>query len=254
MLSGISIYGNVTSFNNSIKNIAHQYYTKFNHKKVFSPIFSPNDINIVKNLQLNNNIVITRPDKGRGVVVLNKSKYVEQMNEILSDSSKYTKIHNANIFKHITCIEDKLNRITRNLNTPSFPHHILHTSGSSPGIMYGVPKIHKPNIPLRPVLSSINTPSYKLAKTFIPFLSHLTTNQYTLKDSFQLAELIQHISFPQSFLTSFDITNLFTNVPIKETINIITSKLFPTPAHTRFKQGTISKITHSNSFRLPILI
>jgi len=31
-------------------------------------------------------------------------------------------------------------------------------------IFYGLPKIHKPNIPLRPIVSQINGPTYKLSK------------------------------------------------------------------------------------------
>src|SRR5215469_5495048 len=93
--------------------------------------------------------------------------------------------------------------------------------------MYGVPKTHKPSIPLRPVLSAINTPSYKLAKTFIPILNPLTTNEYTLTDSFSLAEQLQNIQFTHSFLTSFDIQNLFTNIPVFETIDIIINTLYP---------------------------
>ena len=44
--------------------------------------------------------------------------------------------------------------------------------GSRPGILYGNPKVHKPvvdNMPkLRPILSTINTPGYNLAKFLMP--------------------------------------------------------------------------------------
>ena len=89
--------------------------------------------------------------------------------------------------------------------------------------MYGQPKIHKPNIPLRPILSSINTPSYKLSKFLVPHLSPLTTNQYTLSDSFSFASYIQSIHHSDCFMTSFDVNNLFTNIPVSETCDIILS-------------------------------
>ena len=40
----------------------------------------------------------------------------------------------------------------------------LIPSGSSPGKLYGTVKVHKPNFPLRPVVSMVNTPDYALAK------------------------------------------------------------------------------------------
>ena len=51
----------------------------------------------------------------------------------------------------------------------------LCPTGTRIGILYGLPKIHKSSIPLRPILSSINHYSYKIAKFFIPFLTPIST-------------------------------------------------------------------------------
>ena len=37
----------------------------------------------IKSLRSNQNLIICKPDKGNGVVVLNKKEYVDKMNEIL---------------------------------------------------------------------------------------------------------------------------------------------------------------------------
>ena len=64
----------------------------------------------------------------------------------------------------------------------------LSLSGSRPGIMYGLANVHKivtDSLPsFRPILSVIGTPTYKLAKFLVPMLEPLTTNEYTIKDSF----------------------------------------------------------------------
>ena len=57
----------------------------------------------------------------------------------------------------------------------------LSVSGTNPGTMYGLPKIHKADIPLRPILSANNTSSYNLSKFLVPKLNHLTTDEFTLK-------------------------------------------------------------------------
>ena len=60
--------------------------------------------------------------------------------------------------------------------------------------MYGLCKVHKDVInncpPFRPILSAINTPTYKSTKFLEPVLKSLTINEYTVKDSFAFAEEI----------------------------------------------------------------
>ena len=36
------------------------------------------------------------------------------------------------------------------------------TSRSMLGIMYGLPKVHKPDLPMRPILSTVNSHNYRL--------------------------------------------------------------------------------------------
>ena len=43
----------------------------------------------------------------------------------------------------------------------------LSPTGYCPGILYGLPKIHKPNITIRPILSAIGRHLYKLAKFLV---------------------------------------------------------------------------------------
>ena len=97
----------------------------------------------------------------------------------------------------------------------------LSTSGSRPGIMYGLAKVHKTvtdGLPsFRPILSAIGTPTYKLAKFLVPILEPLTTNEYTIKDSFTFAEELQSFDL-KLVMASFDIESLFTNIPLQETI------------------------------------
>ena len=57
----------------------------------------------------------------------------------------------------------------------------LKTVGTRSGIMYGLCKSVKDIIdncqPFRPILSAINTPTYKLAKFLVPILNFLIRNE-----------------------------------------------------------------------------
>ena len=103
--------------------------------------------------------------------------------------------------------------------------------GSSPGILYGLCKVHKgiPTggncPPFRPILSAIGTVSYNLAKFLVPILEPITTNRFVCKDSFSFATEVRNQN-PDLYMSSFDVDSLFTNIPLDETIDICVRKLF----------------------------
>ncbi|XP_063590260.1 uncharacterized protein LOC134767143 [Penaeus indicus] len=98
---------------------------------------------------------------------------------------------------------------------------LLSTSRSQPGLLYGLPKVHKPNVPLRPTVSSFGTFNYNTAKCLVPILSPLTTNQYTIENSTAFANEITSLDLKQPVnMASFDVESLFTNVPLPETTDI----------------------------------
>ena len=95
--------------------------------------------------------------------------------------------------------------------------------------MYGLPKVHKKCIngspPFRPILSAIGISTYNLAQFLVTLLSPLTSNDFTVKDSFTFAEDIR--SQDQNlYMATLDVDSLFTNLPLDETIDICVSLLF----------------------------
>ena len=126
------------------------------------------------------------------------------MKNILNDSSKFHKVYidHDKVLNHLIHMESRVTDALKNLRDKkeiSFEQYKdLSPSGSRPGIMYGLAKVHKivrDGLPsFRPTLSAIGTPTYKLAKFLVPILDPLTTNEYTIKDSFTLNKTIK--SFP----------------------------------------------------------
>ena len=95
--------------------------------------------------------------------------------------------------------------------------------------MYRLCKVHKDIVdncpPFRPILSAINTPTYKLAKFLVPILKSLTSNEFTVKGSSAFAEeIVEQDS--EFFIAILDVDSLFTNIPLEETIDICVSTLF----------------------------
>ena len=105
----------------------------------------------------------------------------------------------------------------------------LYPQGLQPGVLYSLSKIHKPFVniilKLRPILSALNTGTYKWAKFFVSLLRDLTSNEYSLKDSFEFAKAICEQN-SDLYMASLDVDLLFTNVSLYETIGICTQGLF----------------------------
>jgi hypothetical protein len=82
-------------------------------------------------------------------------------------------------------------------------------------------KIHKENEPIRPVVNNIQAPSYKIAKFLNNWLSNQIQlpNRYTTYNSTQLANELKKLNITKSSrLITFDIKDLYVNIPIQETL------------------------------------
>ncbi|CAF1444202.1 unnamed protein product [Adineta steineri] len=119
-------------------------------------------------------------------------------------------------------------------------------TGSKPGRLYGLPKIHKDDIPLRPVLSSIGTYNYGLARALKVMISSMLQNEAVIKDTFQFADDLKSISkgFSRYKMVSFDITSLYTNIPIDETIKLILNYFYDieAPPSNTIKRRDMQKL------------
>ncbi len=103
-------------------------------------------------------------------------------------------------------------------------------TGSQRPRMYGLPKTHKPNVPLRPILSMVGSAQHELAKWLSEILAPVLElySKNCISDSFSFANVIQNLQLDptKSFMCSFDISSLFTNVPLDETIGICARALY----------------------------
>ncbi|CAM4831585.1 unnamed protein product [Rotaria magnacalcarata] len=183
---------------------------------------------ILKKFREDDSIIITRSDKGREIVEMNRQDYVNKMLNILNDSTKFSFLLEDPTIKREKLLNDLLKRLyNEHCITDQF-HSIAGATGSYPGRLHGLPKIHKENVPLRPVLSSIGTFNYGLAKAFSQILSTIIEKKSMIRDSFDFVKEVRTLSkdFSKYRMVSFDVSSLYTNVPINETIEIILNSLY----------------------------
>ena len=84
-----------------------------------------------------------KPDKGNGVVILDRKLYNNAIEEIISDTSKFEKLNEDPNLKR----EASLQRFLRKLIQKNFVNEIeydkLYPSGLAPARIYGIPKMHE---------------------------------------------------------------------------------------------------------------
>ena len=170
--------------------------------------------------------MILKPDKGSGVVILNRDDYVSKVSNILN-TNKF-QIVNDDSLKLTYKLETKVNNFLRKIeNWVCYNWWDLTSTGSRPGILYGLPKKHKPKCPIRPILLAIKTHTYNMAKYLVPLISNFSSSNYTVKDSFTFVwEIHTYANSDNLTMTSFDVESLYTNIPLIETIEIILSLAF----------------------------
>ena len=116
---------------------------------------------------------------------------------------------------------------------------------------HGLPKVHKQFDkvpPFRPIIDTTGSTHYGVGKYITKLLNPLTQNNYSLKDSFDAVERINKI--PKDLLdnsnyklVSLDVVSLFTNVPLKRTVNIILKRIYKDKLiNTTISKRTLKKL------------
>ena len=197
-------------------------------------------LNATKTLNLflknNPNILILNSDKSKKTVIMLKDDYNCKMNDLLMDQTVYEKLNKPPIVR-----AELPYKITHLLRTKQITDEIYKKvtciNPITPRI-YGLPKLHKNGIPLRPIVSNINSLTYFISKHFVSILNHLTENsQYNIKNSFELKNKLNTIILStDDILASFDVKSLFTNIPIEIVLSEINVRWVELESYTNIKK------------------
>ena len=126
--------------------------------------------------------------------------------------------------------EDRINDILKNLydsaKISKEMYNNLRSTGHQPPRLYGLAKVHKTDTPMRPVLSMPGSAYHKIGKQIATWLSVvpeclINTSTKKICDSLKDIKLK-----PDEELISFDVSSLYTNVPVKEAIEVCADLLF----------------------------
>ena len=183
--------------------------------------------NILYKLSQRKDLVFIKADKGNSVVIMTKVEYIDKMLDILNDSSKFKRVESDNTMNRMERFQTWLRNHKFLFSQSSSTYDEIYPSSAAIPTMYGLPKIHKAERPIRPILFMIGAFNHSFAKYMCTLLEPLRRSPSMCKDYFSLCKLIQSSELHKAYLVSYDVKSLFTNVPIDEVIEIILNKLFP---------------------------
>ena len=123
----------------------------------------------------------------------------------------------------------------------------MYPTACVPPKFYGLPKIHKPDTPLRPIVSSCGSVTYGVAKEFAKILKPLVgKSPHHINSTQDFVEQAKHITLaPGECLSSYDVSVLFTSVPVDPALNIIKDLL--EKDHT-LKERTVMEVSDLFSY------
>ena len=153
---------------------------------------------------------------------MDKEQYINRAEELL----------NQPIYKTISSdptpkYKNKLISLLKTIKTEggmseALYKRLFHTGTGFPKF-YGLPKVHKEGIPLRPIVSSIGAVSYETSKELARILKPLVRKSpHHIHNTQDFIEQIKDVKLKEDqCMMSYDIKTLFTSVPIQPALNTI---------------------------------
>ncbi len=127
---------------------------------------------LLQKLKKDTSLIITRPDKGRGVVLTDIQDYVNKMLTILNDSSKFSSLSEDPTLQRENSLTTLLRRLHDEGRITDQFYYSARPTGSNPGRLYGLPKVHKKkyqfdqfshqSVPLTTVLQKLLLKCYRI--------------------------------------------------------------------------------------------
>ena len=149
--------------------------------------------------------VVLTADKGVCMVVLDREEYIKKAEELLNQDS-----HKIIPADPTTKEKNKLITLLKNIKAEGGinkdTYKRLYPTGAGTPKFYGLPKIHKAGIPLRPVVSSRGAVSYETARELARILKPLVgKSAYSVQNTRDFVQQLKNIKLQFSMDASHSV-------------------------------------------------
>ena len=156
------------------------------------------------------------------MVIMDRQGYINKANSLLNQ-----KTYRSIPWDPTNTIKNKLisilKRVKNQTGLDSLTNKSMYPTGCVPPRFYGLPKIHKPDSPLRPIVSSCGSVTYGVARELATILNPLVgRSPHHINNTQDFVEQVKHITLvPGECLSSYYVSALFTSVSVDPALNII---------------------------------
>ena len=193
-------------------------------KKIYNP--PPNITKVerkdITELKKDPTRMILTADKGVSLVVMDTEAYNKEAEELLQQST-YKPIPTDPTSRYKNKLINILKSIKAEGGISEAVYKTLYPTGAGSPKFYGLPKIHKEGMPLRPIVPSIGVVTFATSKELSRILKPLAgRSPYHVQNIQNIIQQIEGIQLqPDQCMVFFDVKALFTSVPIQPAIYII---------------------------------
>ncbi|UYV64445.1 hypothetical protein LAZ67_3000729 [Cordylochernes scorpioides] len=120
------------------------------------PIGKPQTVKIISGIE-------AAIDKGGMTVVMDKSDYINKMNNILEDRTIFTIVDEINKKREYSYFKKEINRMAKSNVISNDEFKLFMSNLDSESYIYGKPKVHKQGIPLKPIVAYHSSPLAPIA-------------------------------------------------------------------------------------------
>ena len=184
----------------------------------------------IRELKTDRDCIVLRADKGVAMVIMDRQDYVSKANTLLYQNTyRYIPWDPTNTIKNK--LINILKRVKSQTGLSNQTYKAMYPQAVSPPKFYGLPKIHKPDTSLRPIVSSCGLVTYGVAKELAKILKPLVgKSPHHINSTQDFVEQVRHITLaPGECLSSYDVSALFTPVPIDPALKAIKDLLEKDP-------------------------
>ncbi|XP_056017307.1 uncharacterized protein LOC125656461 [Ostrea edulis] len=151
---------------------------------------------------------------------MDKDKYLNEAHRQLSDERFYKKLQSDPTEEFSTKITETLQQMYNKGEIGDNVLGALCPYNCRPGLFYLLPKIHKKDMPGRPIVSAIGHPTEKISEFIdLHLRQHVEDLPSYLKDTTDYLNKTPSSGLPDhTLLVTMDVTSLYTNIPHDEGI------------------------------------
>ena len=173
-------------------------YRVLRHPHQLRPILSKGEMAVIKQLKADKERIILTADKGVGLVIMERKDYIEKAKQLLQDPNTYKTIPTDPTMMLKNKLITKLKKIKLDTGMDDIIYRRMYPTGVVIPKFCGLPKVHKENTPLRPIVSSIGSVSYGASKEIARIIKPLVgSTEHHVNNSKEFTEEIKNMKLEE---------------------------------------------------------